>query len=625
MLFDHKLAWTDEKIYKEIYNNSISNPNEFWLYHSQMMYWKEKPREAYSKDGKWLEDGVSNICYNCVDRHAIMTPNKTAIVWHGDEVNERREVSYSELLQLVIEISSILKNQGISKGDVVGIYMPTRIESIAAMLACSRIGAIHLVIFAGFSATAIAYRLEMANARIILTMTSSRRGGKEIHLKSNIDEAVSKMSYTPKILLFDDYKNLLNGVPITDEIEWCSNKDNLFILYTSGSTGKPKGIIHSSLRYMLYTSTTFKFIFNIKKDDIYFCTSDIGWITGHSYIAYAPFFHGNTIVIFEGNPTYPDASRYWDIIEREKVNIFYTAPTAIRSLKLFNKNYVTKHDLSSLRVLGSVGEPINKDAWEWYFNMIGNNKCPIIDTWWQTETGGVILAPLLNVKNQKPGFAAKPFFGIIPKIIDNKLYIQNKWPGVCRSVTYECEYSEKDENNGSCKNRFDNEYFENDLFKTGDGALYDEDFDIKVIGRLDDVINISGHRLSAAELEDAVHSVDGVKDCAVVAVDHEIKGQSAFVYVSTEKEFNRELAVKAILSSIRKNIGPIAKPDFITFIEELPKTRSGKIVRHILRDLAQGKSGNSKDISSVANLESLDKIKAAVKNTLDCPDLCLLR
>lgn len=611
MLFDHELAWTDEKIYSEIYKNSISNPDEFWGFHSRSIFYKGQ---------------TSNVCYNCVDIHALETPNKTAIIWHGDETETRREVSYKDLLKLVVEIASILRKRGIVKGDVVGIYMPTRIESIAAMHACARIGAVHMVVFAGFSATALSYRLEMANAKIVLSISSFNRGGRSIDLKSNVESAISNMSYSPDLIMFDDYESLLKNVVINDEIEWCSNRDNLFILYTSGSTGKPKGIIHSSLRYMLYVATTFKFVFNIKKDDVYFCTSDIGWITGHSYIAYAPFINGNTVVIFEGNPTYPNASRYWEIIETDGVNIFYTAPTAIRSLQLFNESYVKKHDLSSLRILGSVGEPINKDAWQWYFNKIGGGRCPIIDTWWQTETGGIMLAPLLDIKTQKPGFASKPFFGVVPNIIDNKLYIENKWPGICRSVSYECEYSGKDGNKISCKNIFEKEYFlDNGKFKTGDGAIRDSDGDIKIIGRLDDVINISGHRLSTAELEDAIHCVCEVKECAVVAVNHEIKGQAAFIYAAIDNNIDKEQVIKSILLSVRKNIGAIAKPDFIAFVDELPKTRSGKVVRHLLRDLAQGKTGEDKDISSIANLDSVEKIKESIKNMLNCPDACSIK
>ena len=611
MLFDHELAWTDEKIYKEIYDNSIAHPEEFWEYHSKSLF---------------FNGSLSNVCYNCVDRHAIETPDKKAIIWHGDEVEDRREITFKELLTLVVEISSILKHKGVSKGDVVGIYMPTRIESIAAMLACARIGAIHMVVFAGFSSTALAYRLEMANAKLILTIDSFNRGGRKVNLKSNVLEAISKMSYAPELLMLDDHRKLLDEVTITNEITWCDKNDNLFILYTSGSTGKPKGIIHYHLNYMLYTSTTFKFVFNAKETDVYFCTSDIGWITGHSYIAYAPLINGNTTVIFEGNPTYPNVSRYWGIIEREKVNIFYTAPTAIRSLQLFGEAPVKQHDLSSLRVLGSVGEPINTDAWKWYFETVGGGRCPIMDTWWQTETGGFMLAPLLDIKTQKPGFAAKPFFGVVPEIIDNKLYIKNRWPGICRAVSYECEYSGKDNNPISCQNIFDKEYFtEAGLFKTGDGAIIDLESDIKVLGRLDDVINISGHRLSTAELEEAVNSVEGVAECAVVAVDHEIKGQAAFIYAIAVQDSNKEDIARAILVSVRKNIGSIAKPDFIAFVTELPKTRSGKIVRHLLRSLAQGKSAELRDLSSVANLDSIDKIKEAVKNALYCPDVCAIK
>ena len=637
MLFDHKLAWTDEKIYNEIYKNSVLNPNGFWMHHSKIISWQKEPTSACSPETNvCLDGGISNVCYNCVDRHAIRTPEKTAILWHGDEIEDRRELSYKELLKLVVEIASLLRSNGVKKGDVVGVYMPMRIESIAVMMACARIGALHMVIFAGFSANALSYRLEMSNVNIICSFGSARRGGRVIDLTANVNEAILKMSYVPKVLMFDEYESLLEDVVIDDSIEWCDNKDNLFILYTSGSTGKPKGIVHSSLRYMLYSAVTFKFVFDIREDDVYFCTSDIGWITGHSYIAYAPFFHGTTVVIFEGNPTYPTASRYRKIIEREKVSIFYKAPTAIRSLQLFNKSFVKNHDLSSLRILGTVGEPINKDAWKWYFEVVGNKRCPIVDTWWQTETGGIMLAPLLDIKSQKPGYAAKPFFGITPKIIDNSenvidlpniqgnLYIENNWPGMCKSVAYECEYSEKDVGKLSCQKTFEKEYFVNGMFKTGDGAVYDKDFDIKIIGRLDDVINISGHRLSTAEFEDSIHNVFEVKECAVVAVEHDIKGQAAFVYVVTEKSTNKNETIKSILSSIRKSIGCIAKPDFIAFVDDLPKTRSGKIVRHLLRDLAQNKQCDSKDLSSVSNIDCVSKIKEAVYEAFACPDVCAI-
>lgn len=634
MLFDHKLAWENEEIYNEIYQNSIKNPEAFWKCHIKDIYWKKEPTCSFDKNTKqWLPDGVSNVCYNCVDRHAINMPNKPAIICYGDEKGERIEVSYSALQNIVIKIASILKSNGIKKGDVVGIYMPMIPEAIAAMLACSRIGALHLVVFAGFSPEALSYRLESSKAKLLLTVSYSRRGGKRIEILNNVNFAISKMSNSCEIVNLDNLQNF--DVAIDDEICWQNNKDNLFILYTSGSSGKPKGIVHSALPYLLYTSTTFKIIFGINPEDIYFSTSDIGWITGHSYIVYAPLFYGLTTVIFEGTPTYPEADRYWEIIENEKVSIFYSAPTAIRSLQMFDDRLVKRHNLSSLRVLGSVGEPINKSAWEWYFNIVGNKRCPIMDTWWQTETGGIILAPLRNLK-QKPGIAGKPFFGNIIKILDNNgnpitslntsgnLTINNNWPGKCRSAIYECEKSGNSKQ--YCKLNFSNTYFNKEgSFLTGDGAIYDNDFDIKIIGRLDDVINISGHRLGTAEFECAINKVEGVKESAVVAVEHNIKGQTAFAYVVSEEVNNYEKIITGILKSTKKFIGPIAKPDFIVFVPDLPKTRSGKIVRHLLRDIANHHKCDQNDISSVYNQEIISIIYKATQNPFSCPDICKIK
>lgn len=624
MLFDHKLAWENEEIYKEIYKNSIENPNAFWNYHSKDFYWKKEPICSFdSKKDQWLPGGISTVCYNCVDRHAKNFPYKPAIVWYGDEKGERKEVSYSELQNTVIKIASILKSEGAQKGDVIAIYMPMVPETIAAMLACSRIGTLHLVVFAGFSPEALAYRLEASKAKLLLTVTSSRRGGKKIDILNNANIAVSKIKHSCKILNLDNLQNF--AVITNNEICWQNNQDNLFILYTSGSSGNPKGIVHSALPYLLYTSTTFKVIFGINPSDIYFATSDIGWITGHSYITYAPLFHGLTVVIFEGTPTYPDADRYWEIIENEKVSIFYSAPTAIRSLQIFDDKLVKKHDLSSLRVLGSVGEPINKSAWEWYFNVVGNKQCPIMDTWWQTETGGIILAPLRTL-NQKPCIAGKPFFGNITKITDNEgnvitspnssgnLVIKNNWPGRYSSIIGE----HNNPNNLTC-------YFKNESFTTGDGAIYDIDFDIKIIGRLDDVINISGHRLGTAEFECAINKVEGVRESAVVAVDHNIKGQTAFAYVVSYENADQNQIIANLLKSTKQHIGPIAKPDFVVFVPDLPKTRSGKIVRHLLRDIANNHNCNEKDISSVCNQEILPIIYKNSQKPFFCPDICKMK
>ncbi|GHT88259.1 acetyl-coenzyme A synthetase [Alphaproteobacteria bacterium] len=620
MLFGHELAWKEQDIYDEIYENSIQNFNEFWAFHSKDIAFSRQPSSIFDKaTGKWLSGAAGNICYNCVDKHAIATPKKPAIIWHGDLPGERELVTYSELLNKICSISSILRLSGIKKGDVVAIYMPMVPDAIAAMLACARIGAIHLTIFAGFSPSALAYRIEMSNAKILLTYKKASRSGKTIDLLGNCQKALSEIKgKTPKILVLDDEDIYLN-VSINRDVVECDSDDNLFILYTSGSSGKPKGIIHSGLPFLLYAATTFKFIFDAKSDDVYFCTSDIGWITGHSYIAYAPLFQGLSIVIFEGNPTYPSPDRYWDIIENESVTLFYTSPTALRTLQAFDENYIKSRDLSSLRILGSVGEPIDEKTWNWFFEAVGKRRCPIVDTWWQTETGGIILAPLLDLKRQKPCVVGKPFFGIAPKIIDAKdefslgrLTITNKWPGMCSSILYECP-----EDIGACVNIFNKNYLKDGLFLTGDGAFYDTDFDIKVTGRLDDVLNISGHRLSSAEFEDAINKVRGVKECAIVPVAHEIKGQAAFAYVVKSDNVSDEELRNEIASALRSGIGPIARPDFIAFVHDLPKTRSGKILRYLLKDIAANKQCTIKDLSSLCNKESIDNIMAETRRCLN--------
>ena len=600
MNFEHERVWENAQVYEEVYKNSIKDPNEFWMRYVKDIAWKRVPNSAYDNEKKeWLFGGVTNICYNCVDRHADKTSEKTAIIWHGDEENERREISYAELRQMVIQIASILKSHGIKKNDVVGIYMPMIPEAVASMLACARIGAIHLVVFAGFSPEALKYRLTTSNAKALLTITSFRRGGKEIKLAKNIPN-----NFDIDVINLD---NISFSNDAEAGIEWQTSEDNLFILYTSGSSGTPKGVLHSALPYMLYVATTFKVIFGIRRDDVYFCTSDIGWITGHSYITYAPLFHGLTTVIFSGSPTYPQADRYWKIIEREKVSIFYTAPTAIRSLQMFNKKLVKKHDLSSLRVLGTVGEPINKSAWKWYFETVGNKKCPIMDTWWQTETGGIILAPLRNLE-QTPGVAGKPFFGVETDIIDGELVIKNKFPGLYKAIVH--EHTTPDDA----------------LYKTGDGAVY-QGTDVKIKGRMDDVINISGHRLGTAEFECAINKVSEVKESAVVAIPDELKGQTAFAYVVLTSPLERNdfaEIVKKIVNSTRNNIGSIAKPDYIVFVPDLPKTRSGKIVRKLLRNLANG-GENLPELHSVINSEVIKILKVSVKNPIFCPDMCKLK
>ena len=594
MLFDHKLAWKDPEIYKLIYENSIQNPNGFWLHQAKDLDWFQTPDIAYDEiSEEWFQDGKSNICHNCVDRHVEKNGNKPALIWYGDNPGTRREITYKELFIMVSNISLILKEYGAKKGDTIGIYMPMIPEAVAAMLACCRIGAIHMVVFTGFSVQALKDRLADSGAKIVISCFEGHRGGRVIKIRENIEEAI-KLTPHPVKAIYIEETDLTSEKTL--ECETLDNTDISFLMYTSGSTGKPKPIKHTVIGYMVYAYTTFKYIFDIKDDDIYFCTSDIGWITGHTYITYAPLMHGSTVVIFEGSPTYPTADRYWEITEKEKVTVFYTAPTALRSLSMFSNEFVDNHDLSSLRILGSVGEPINKDAWDWYFNKVGKGKLPIMDTWWQTETGGIMIAPLLDTTNLKPCFASKPFFGVVPKIIEGALVIEKKWPCVCLNREIP--------------------------FISGDGAILDSDFDIKVTGRIDDVINISGHRLSASEIENVVNSIDGIIESAVVAVPHEIKGQSAFVYAAVFEGCDKEKMQNKIISSVKNAIGSISRPDYVAFIKELPKTRSGKIMRSNLKKIAINRNLSNIDSTTAVNDTVFDDILKSVENVFECPDVC---
>ena len=596
-------AWSDLDTYNYFYNMSIKNPCEFWDSQLDYIYWKIKPIKSfdYAKN-KWCPNGVSNICYNCVDRHALSNPSKTAIIWHGDDPKDRIEITYIQLLNLVQNIADLLIKQGVKKGDVACLYMPNHYLSVAAMLACARIGAIHMVVFSGFSTEVLKNRVIESKVKVILTMEKCNRGGKTIELLKPVNEVCKLIEKNkPSVIVLDkdkiSIKELSNKVPV----EWLNNNDDGFILYTSGTSGKSKGVVHAALPYMLYISSTFKNIFNCNKNDISFCTSDIGWITGHSYSVYAPLFWGLTIVLFEGTPIYPNPDRYWDIIEKEKVTIFYTAPTAIRSLQAYDfKKYVNSHNLSSLRILGSVGEPLNESAWQWYFDKIGKRHLPIMDTWWQTETGGIILAPIRNKDKQIPGVAGFPFFGVKVSINekDNQLVINNNYPGKYKYILN--ARPEKD----------------NISYYTGDGAKYievkkerninksmDNYKAIKISGRVDDVINISGHRMSTTEFENALSKMEEIKETATVAIDHEVTGQAAVVFVALKDnkvpEDYSELD-KKITKAIRNKIGAIAKPYKIIYLEELPKTTTGKIERYKLRKQAQNENnnGNNKEIKT---------------------------
>lgn len=578
MLFDHELAWKDPAVYAEIYENSVNEPEKFWEYHRNRLF----PNENY------------NASFNCVDRHALADPDRTAIVWYGDEYCERREISYGKLLKMVQKIASELLRMGVKKGDSVAICMPMIPESIAAMLACCRIGAVHNVIFSGFSVPALRDRIRNSNSKVVITVTGSSRNGKFIPSLKNVLLAIEELE--AKVLLVDHVVDFRNDAP---EPVHMNSDDDMFVLYTSGSTKEPKKIRHACGGYQLYSAMTLKYIFDVHQDDTYFCTSDIGWITGHSYIVYAPLFFGVKLVIFSGTPMYPQGGRYWQIIEREKVNIFYSAPSAIRCLASLGTEVLENYDLSSLRVLGCVGEPMNEAAWHWFSENIGRKRCPIMDTWWQTETGGIILAPLHNL-DQKPCFAAKPFFGITPDILNDELVIRRKnWPGLSSSFSRD----------------------DGEIYHTGDKAMRDADGDFRILGRIDDVVNISGHRLGTSEVESVVNALGEIEESAAIGIPHRIKGQALCIFATTTTQLEpsqKESVAQEINQRIRQDIGAIAKPDKIVFIPELPKTRSGKIKRNILKAIGEKREINydSPDIASLVNLACIRQIEQAMNGAI---------
>lgn len=617
--------------YETLYQRSIENPDAFWgdIGHRLDWFTPYTKVKNTSFEGavsiKWYEDGVLNACHNCLDRHLDTKSDQTAFIFEADEPNKHKYISFREAHTEVCKLANALKTRGVKKGDRVTIYMPMVVEAAYAMLACARIGAIHSVVFGGFSPESLKNRIVDCESTLVITANEGVRGGKTIPLKANTDKALNDIESVHTVLVFQRtdadipmqqgrdiwWHEIVPSQSAECPCEPMSAEDPLFILYTSGSTGKPKGVLHTTGGYMVYASYTHEITFDWREGDVYWCTADVGWVTGHSYIVYGPLANGATTLMFEGVPNYPSWSRLWDVVDTHKVSLFYTAPTAIRSLLKAGDEHVTKTDRSSLRVLGTVGEPINHEAWEWYYQVVGKGRCPIVDTWWQTETGGHMITPLPGATPLKPGSATKPFFGVQPVIVDNdghelsgacegNLCIRDSWPGQMRTV-----YQDHD--------RFVQTYFSTfkGYYFTGDGARRDEDGYYWITGRVDDVINVSGHRFGTAEIESAIDEHPKVAESAVVGFPHDIKGQGIYAYVilraDAAHEKGEELK-KEIIALVRDMIGPIAMLDHIQFVDEVPKTRSGKIMRRILRKIAAGELDSLGDISTLADPQIVEKI-----------------
>ena len=623
-------AWVDNDKYLEMYKQSVEDPDAFWGEQGKRIDWikpyTKVKNVSYASSNvsiKWYEDGTLNASANCLDRHLEKRGDQTAIIWEGDDPKDSEHITYRDLHKRVCKFANALKAQGIKKGDVVTIYLPMIPEAAVAMLACTRIGAVHSIVFGGFSPDALAGRIQNGNSNCVITADEGLRGGRKVPLKVNSDKALENcptvktqivVKRTGGDIAWKEGRDVWYEDIVKDASEDCAPEemnaeDPMFILYTSGSTGAPKGVLHTTGGYMVYASMTHQYVFDYKDGEIYWCTADVGWVTGHSYIVYGPLANGAITLMFEGVPSYPDASRFWQVCDKHKVNIFYTAPTAIRALMREGEEMVKKTDRSTIRLLGSVGEPINPEAWEWYYNVVGDGRCPIVDTWWQTETGGIMITPLPGATALKPGSATRPFFGIRPELLDadgkvldgatdGNLVIADSWPGQMRTVFGDHE-------------RFVQTYFSTyeGKYFTGDGCRRDEDGYYWITGRVDDVINVSGHRMGTAEVESALVAHKDVAEAAVVGAPHDIKGQGIYAYVTLNAgvEPSDELK-KELVTWVRKEIGPIASPDWLQWSPGLPKTRSGKIMRRILRKIAEDEFSNLGDTSTLADPAVVDDL-----------------